>query len=133
DCTIVAPGACVGGYCKIGQSCSIGPRAAVKQFLTLGDGALVGMGATVVKSVEPGAVVVGNPARPIQRRPAISMLVGKEATSMSVSARSRVDVIIPCYRYAHFLRDCVKSVTSQEGVDVRVLVIDDASPDETET
>ena len=44
---------------------------------------------------------------------------------------SRVDVIIPCYRYGHFLRGCVESVLSQEGVDVRVLVLDDASPDHT--
>src|SRR5262249_17205417 len=44
---------------------------------------------------------------------------------------SRVDVIIPCYKYGHFLRGCVQSVLSQEGVDVRVLIIDDASPDNT--
>lgn len=44
-----------------------------------------------------------------------------------------VDVIVPCYRYGHFLRECVQSVLSQEGVDVRVLVIDDASPDDTPT
>ncbi len=43
---------------------------------------------------------------------------------------SSVSVIIPCYKYAHYLRGCVESVLSQ-GVDVRVLVIDDASPDNT--
>jgi glycosyltransferase involved in cell wall biosynthesis len=42
---------------------------------------------------------------------------------------STVSVIVPCYNYGHFLRQCVDSVLSQEGVDVRVLVIDDASPD----
>jgi glycosyltransferase involved in cell wall biosynthesis len=42
-----------------------------------------------------------------------------------------VDVIVPCYRYGRFLRDCVESVLAQEGVDVRVLIIDDASPDNT--
>lgn len=44
---------------------------------------------------------------------------------------STVDVIVPCYRYAHFLRQCVHSVLSQTGVDVRVLIIDDESPDDT--
>lgn len=44
---------------------------------------------------------------------------------------SSVDVIVPCYRYAHFLRGCVESVLSQSGVDVRVLILDDASPDNT--
>jgi glycosyltransferase involved in cell wall biosynthesis len=44
---------------------------------------------------------------------------------------SRVDVIVPCYRYAHYLRGCVESVLSQSVTDVRVLIIDDASPDHT--
>jgi glycosyltransferase involved in cell wall biosynthesis len=44
---------------------------------------------------------------------------------------STVDVVIPCYNYARYLRGCVNSVLSQPGVEVRVLVIDDASQDET--
>ncbi len=44
---------------------------------------------------------------------------------------SSVDVIIPCYKYAHYLRACVESVLSQVGVDIRVLIIDDSSPDNT--
>lgn len=47
------------------------------------------------------------------------------------STLSSVDVFVPCYRYGHFLRECVESVLTQSGVDVRVLVIDDASPDNT--
>jgi hypothetical protein len=43
----------------------------------------------------------------------------------------RIDVFIPCYNYGCFLSQCVNSVLGQEGVDVRVLVIDDASPDNT--
>jgi glycosyltransferase involved in cell wall biosynthesis len=43
---------------------------------------------------------------------------------------SSVSVVIPCYNYGHFLRDAVNSVlTGQDGVDIRVLVIDDASTD----
>ncbi len=44
---------------------------------------------------------------------------------------SSVDVIVPCYRYGHFLRECVRSVLTQSGPDVRVLILDDASPDNT--
>ena len=44
---------------------------------------------------------------------------------------SSVDVVIPCYKYAHFLRECVQGVLGQPGVDVRVLIIDDCSPDNT--
>lgn len=42
-----------------------------------------------------------------------------------------VGVIVPCYGYADVLEGCVTSVVEQEGVDVRVLVIDDCSPDDT--
>jgi len=44
---------------------------------------------------------------------------------------SSVDVIVPCYRYGHFLRQCVESVLAQSVPSVRVLIIDDASPDNT--
>ena len=44
---------------------------------------------------------------------------------------SRVDVIVPCYRYGHYLRQCVESILSQSHGDLRVLIIDDASPDNT--
>ena len=44
---------------------------------------------------------------------------------------SSVDVIVPCYRYGHFLRECVESVLAQSGPSVRILIIDDASPDNT--
>ena len=44
---------------------------------------------------------------------------------------SRIDVFVPCYNYGRFLSQCVNSVLRQTGVDVRVLVIDDASSDNT--
>lgn len=44
----------------------------------------------------------------------------------------RIDVAVPCYNYARFLRSCVESVLSQQNVDVRLLIIDDASTDDTE-
>jgi len=42
-----------------------------------------------------------------------------------------VDIIVPCYNYAHFLEGCVASILSQRDVEVRVLILDDASPDQT--
>jgi len=45
---------------------------------------------------------------------------------------SSVSVVIPCYKYGHYLAECVASVLDhQPGVDVRVLIIDDASPDDS--
>jgi glycosyltransferase involved in cell wall biosynthesis len=42
-----------------------------------------------------------------------------------------VDIVVPCYKYGHFLLDCLPSIWTQEGVHLRVLVIDDASPDDS--
>ncbi|WP_236654379.1 glycosyltransferase family 2 protein, partial [Streptacidiphilus anmyonensis] len=45
---------------------------------------------------------------------------------------SSVSVVVPCYKYGHYLEDCVRSVLDEQpGVDVRVLIIDDASPDDS--
>jgi glycosyltransferase involved in cell wall biosynthesis len=40
-----------------------------------------------------------------------------------------VDVVVPSYQYGRFLRECVTSVLSQDLQDVRVLIIDNASTD----
>lgn len=42
-----------------------------------------------------------------------------------------LDVIVPCYRYAHFLRECIGSVLAERELRVRVIILDDASPDNT--
>jgi len=42
-----------------------------------------------------------------------------------------VDVAIPCYQYGRFLRQCVTSVLSQGFRNVRVLIIDNASTDDS--
>jgi hypothetical protein len=48
-----------------------------------------------------------------------------------VSKTPTVSVIVPCFNYGHLLEGCLESVLSQEGVDVRVLVIDDRSGDDS--
>lgn len=45
---------------------------------------------------------------------------------------SRVDVIVPCYNYAHFLPACIGSIRAQEGVGIRALILDDASGDDSQ-
>lgn len=44
-----------------------------------------------------------------------------------------VDVIVPCYNYGRYLEECIHSALAQKDVDVRVLIIDDFSSDNTET
>jgi glycosyltransferase involved in cell wall biosynthesis len=42
-----------------------------------------------------------------------------------------VSFVVPCYRLAHLLRECVTSILSQTYCDFEVLIMDDCSPDNT--
>lgn len=44
---------------------------------------------------------------------------------------SRVDVVVPCYNYGHHLPGCIESIVTQHGVEVRALIIDDCSTDDS--
>ena len=50
------------------------------------------------------------------------------AATLETVVRS-VDVFIPCHNYGRYLRQCADSVLRQTGCHVRVLIIDDASTD----
>jgi glycosyl transferase family 2 len=43
-----------------------------------------------------------------------------------------VSFIIPCYRLAHLLGQCIESILQQTYEDFEILVMDDCSPDETQ-
>jgi sugar O-acyltransferase (sialic acid O-acetyltransferase NeuD family) len=69
DYATLAPGVHISGWVHIGKGAYFGSGAVVingtqEHPLTIGDGAIVGAGACVLKSVEPGATVVGVPAKP---------------------------------------------------------------------
>jgi glycosyltransferase involved in cell wall biosynthesis len=44
-----------------------------------------------------------------------------------------VSFVVPCYKLAHFLTDCVDSILGQTYSRVEVIVMDDHSPDDTAT
>jgi hypothetical protein len=44
---------------------------------------------------------------------------------------SSLDIIVPCYRYGRYLHECVTSLLTQSFRDIRVAIINDASPDHT--
>src|SRR6185437_6795665 len=43
----------------------------------------------------------------------------------------KVSFVVPCYKLAHLLRECVNSILSQTYKDFEVLIMDDCSPDTT--
>lgn len=72
DCQIgdhvhVATGAVLASTVRVGRRAHIGAGATIRQGIQIGEGAVVGAGAVVVKDVAAGQVVVGVPARPVER------------------------------------------------------------------
>ena len=45
--------------------------------------------------------------------------------------RPRVSVIVPCYNHAAFVRETIESIRAQTYPDVELIVVDDASPDDS--
>src|SRR5271163_1351179 len=43
----------------------------------------------------------------------------------------KVTFIVPCYKLAHLLPDCIRSILSQTFQDFEILIMDDCSPDHT--
>ena len=64
----LAPGVTLSGGVTIGSGVHVGTAAVVLQGVRIGDGAIVGAGAVVTRDVAPGATVVGNPARVLEKR-----------------------------------------------------------------
>jgi hypothetical protein len=47
------------------------------------------------------------------------------------ATRPAVTVLVPAYNYARYLGECAESVLTQRDVDVRMIIVDDHSSDET--
>jgi sugar O-acyltransferase (sialic acid O-acetyltransferase NeuD family) len=62
----VGPRATLLGRTRVGAGVHIGANAVCREGSTLHDYALIGIGSVIVRDVEPGAVVAGNPARPLR-------------------------------------------------------------------
>jgi sugar O-acyltransferase (sialic acid O-acetyltransferase NeuD family) len=67
DRVTVYPGANVSGAVTLEEDVRIGSNAVVLQGRTVGRGAFIGAGAVVTRDVPPGAVMVGSPARSLER------------------------------------------------------------------
>jgi serine O-acetyltransferase len=55
-------------FATCGDDVQIGPGAVILGPVKIGDGAVIGPNAVVIKDVPAGAIVVGNPAKILQRR-----------------------------------------------------------------
>lgn len=58
---------CLNGSVEVGDRCWIASHAVIEHQIRIGAGATVGMGSVVIRHVPPGVVVVGVPARMLER------------------------------------------------------------------
>ncbi len=64
----ITAGVVVGGFVEAMENCYIGINSVIRNRIVLGKGSFIGMGATVTKSVDDDITVVGNPAKPFERK-----------------------------------------------------------------
>ena len=64
EACVLNPTVNISGGVRLQKGVLVGTGAQVLQYVTVGAGAIVGAGAVVTKDVEPGATVVGMPAKP---------------------------------------------------------------------
>lgn len=66
DCEICT-GTIIGGYAKLEDGVRIKIGSTARNRITIGEGAVCGMGSVIVKDVPKGKVVVGNPAKELRK------------------------------------------------------------------
>ena len=72
DCVVgdfahISPNAVLAGGVVVGHNAWVGSCASIRQLVTVGEASVIGMGAVVIKDVESGVTVVGNPARTLRQ------------------------------------------------------------------
>jgi acetyltransferase EpsM len=65
DSAFIGLNATVCGYATVCEGAHVSPGAVVREGIRIGAWSVVGLGAVVIADVPDGAVVVGNPARPV--------------------------------------------------------------------
>ncbi len=63
DEVVFASRVTLAGFVHVERRVYLGQNCSIRQHLRIGGGAMIGMGAVVVKDVPPNAVMAGNPAR----------------------------------------------------------------------
>ncbi len=66
--SLITCGTVICGAAVIGKNCWIAPNSSIRERISIGEGAFVGLGSVVVKDVDEKIIVAGNPARKLKDR-----------------------------------------------------------------
>jgi sugar O-acyltransferase (sialic acid O-acetyltransferase NeuD family) len=70
DYVVCANSVSIAGWVSAGEASFIGANATVREYTNIGSRVVVGMGSVVLRDVAEGQIVVGNPARIMNKHPA---------------------------------------------------------------
>jgi sugar O-acyltransferase (sialic acid O-acetyltransferase NeuD family) len=68
DDVTVCSNASLAGFVRVEAGSYLGQACTIRQYVRIGRGSLIGMGAVVLEDVAPNSVMVGNPARKLRDR-----------------------------------------------------------------
>ncbi|MGQ3684836.1 MAG: UDP-3-O-(3-hydroxymyristoyl)glucosamine N-acyltransferase [Candidatus Loosdrechtia sp.] len=77
DNTMLIAYAKIAGSTKIGKNVMIAEDVGITDHVTIGDNCVIGGGSNVYKSLDPGTMVWGSPAKPINEEKRIQVLIRK--------------------------------------------------------
>lgn len=77
--SLVIANSMIGGSVRIGENCWLAPSASIINKGEIGHGAVIGMGAVVIKPVEANQTVAGNPAQPTEVLKKINSFLKKQS------------------------------------------------------
>jgi UDP-3-O-[3-hydroxymyristoyl] glucosamine N-acyltransferase len=66
--TLIIANSMIAGSTKIGDNVWVAPSSSIMNKISIGHNVTIGIGAVVLKSVSDSEVLVGNPAKPIEKR-----------------------------------------------------------------
>lgn len=82
-----------------------------------------------LKQIEGMTVKVASTAITRSHRLSTKSRVHAPVPGLAPHRRPKVSVIIPCFNYGHYLPQSVGSALAQEGVQCEIIIVDDASTD----
>ncbi len=100
----------------LGKNVVVGSNACILGPITIGDGAKIGSGSVVIKSVPEGATVVGVPGKIIERKTAQRLALDFEHGNLPDPVADVVKIML---KMQHELEERIKALEASHGIKAR--------------